>query len=90
MNNLKNSKLSFFSKLKISKKILIAMLLSGVVPLILITTIIDVKVSNQLEEEAFTKLEAVHHLKQKQISNYFLELKNQLRMISISKTAVSY
>ncbi len=85
MINSKSSKLSFFSKLKISKKILISMLISGVVPLIIITILVNNMISNQLEEDAFSKLEAVHQLKKNQISNYFLELKNQLKTISTTK-----
>ncbi len=85
MNNEFDTKLSFFSKLKISKKILISMLLVGVLPLIVITIIVNNKVSNQLEYEAFAKLEAVQKLKHHQISKYFSDIEHQLKSIVITK-----
>ncbi len=84
MSKTGDTKLSFFSRLKISKKILIAILLSGLMPLIIMTILTNIKISKKLEDDAFTRLEAVQVLKQKQISNYFLELKKQLKIISVT------
>jgi methyl-accepting chemotaxis protein len=69
-----------FKKLKISQKLVIFMVLIGVIPLLLGILFANDRVSHQLEEEAFHKLEAVQAIKAQQVQDYIKVLEGQLHI----------
>lgn len=69
-----------FKKLRISQKLVIFMVLIGVIPLLLGIIFANLRVSQQLEEEAFNKLEAVQNIKAHRVLDYIKQLETQLHI----------
>lgn len=68
--------------LKIKSKLISAFLILSLLPLIVLTIISIINVRKELEYEAFTKLNAIQKVKKNQISDYFDEIKSQMRTFS--------
>ncbi len=72
-------------KLKISQKLVIFMVLIGVLPLLIGIIFANLRVSSQLEQDAFVKLKALQELKQKAVEGMFEDIKRISEFIASSE-----
>ena len=67
--------LKFFRNLKMRNKLLVLFFISGLIPMIIITTVAYMKAKNDMTEDAKDKLSLFSELKRDSINNYFEEKK---------------
>lgn len=71
-----------FKKLRLGKKLTVAFLLVGLIPLTAASVISLIISEKELTSQAFSKLTAVRDIKTKQIQDYFKDLENQMVVFS--------
>ena len=75
-------------KFGLSKKITLAMLISGFLPAATIGYLLLSKMDSELKKDAIIRLESIRHIKQDQIKNLYSKMKNQVQVLSSNSLVI--
>lgn len=79
---------AWFNNLPVSRKLIGALLLAGLLPMLIVSILSYTMAQSQLQEQAFAKLNSVRDIKAAAVSRYFEQVENQLITLAESSQTI--
>lgn len=79
---------AWFNNLPVSRKLIGALLLAGLLPMLVVSVLSYTMAQSQLQEQAFAKLNSVRDIKAAAVSRYFEQVENQLITLAESSQTI--